>query len=227
MGTLATRNHLYCMVDRLLVLALALCGLAFGTGTKSVPATPPSSAPVTSGPGSPQWSRLSVEDKLRYDGRHLFDVENLVFAGVGAAFDYGRDRPSEWGDGASSFAERYASHLGQYLVQRSIMFPVQAIDQEDPRYFPSKSSRYPRRLRDALVHSVWRHNDRGGMIAEATSEFLGDCGAAAVSRMWWPGRFNNASAVLFAGSSTLVIDPGINIFHEFAPDLKRWLRLKR
>ena len=61
----------------------------------------------------------------------------------------------------------------------------------------------------------------------AYSEFLGDYGAAAVSRMWWPGRFHNASAVLFAGSSTLVIDAGINVFHEFTPDLKRWLRLKR
>jgi len=214
------------MVDRLLVLALALCGLASAQEPSPSPGTPPSSPPVTSGPGSPQWSSLSVEDKLRYDGRHLFDVENLVFAGVGAAIDYWRDRPSEWGDGASSFAERYASHLGQYLVQRSIMFPVQAIDHEDPRYFPSKSSRYPRRLRDALLHSVWRHNDRGGMMP-AYSEFLGDYGAAAVSRMWWPERFHNASAVLFAGSSTLVIDAGINVFHEFTPDLKRWLRLKR
>src|SRR5580704_12588497 len=35
------------------------------------------------GPKSPQWSGLSVEDKLRYDGRHFFDVENFVFAGIG------------------------------------------------------------------------------------------------------------------------------------------------
>jgi hypothetical protein len=215
------------------MLALGLSSLASAqepaaspSAAPSSPSAVPSSPRATSGPGSPQWRRLSVEDKLRYDGRHLFDVDNLVYAGIGASIDYWRDRPSEWGDAPSSFAERYASHLGQYLVQRSIMFPVQAIDNEDPRYFRSKSSSYKGRLRDAFLHSVWRHNDKGGMMP-AYSEFLGDYGAAAVSRMWWPERFHTGSAILLAGSSTLAIDAGINVLHEFAPDLKRWLHFKR
>ena len=61
----------------------------------------------------------------------------------------------------------------------------------------------------------------------AYSEFLGDYGAAAVSRMWWPQRFHTGSAIFFAGSSTLAVDAGINVLHEFAPDLKRWLHFKR
>jgi len=214
------------MVGRLLALALALAGLASAQEPAASPSAAPSSASATKGPGSPQWPRLSVEEKLRYDGRHLFDVDNVVYAGIGASIDYWRDRPSEWGDAPSSFAERYASHLGQYLVQRSIMFPVQAIDNEDPRYFRSKSSSYKGRFRDAFLHTIWRHNDRGGMMP-AYSEFLGDYGAAAVSRMWWPQRFHTGSAIFFAGSSTLAVDAGINVLHEFAPDLKRWLHFKR
>jgi hypothetical protein len=178
------------------------------------------------GPQSPQWSRLSVEDKLKYDARHFFDAENFVFAGIGAAFDQWRDRPGEWGEGWGSFGERYASHIGQYAIQRSIMFPVQAIDHEDARFFRSKRTSYKGRIGDAFLHTVWRHNDSGGMMP-AYSEFFGDYGAAAVSRMWWPDRFHHGSAVLVAGSDTLLVDAGINVLHEFAPDLKRWLHLRR
>jgi hypothetical protein len=176
------------------------------------------------GPKSPQWSGLSVEDKLRYDGRHFFDVENFVFAGVGAALDQWRDRPSEWGEGWGAFGERYASHIGQYAIQRSIMFPVQAIDHEDARYFRSKRTSYRGRIGDAFLHTIWRPSDTGEMMP-AYSEFLGDYGAAAVSRMWWPERFHHGSAIFVAGSDTLLVDAGINVLHEFAPDLKRWLHM--
>jgi hypothetical protein len=62
----------------------------------------------------------------------------------------------------------------------------------------------------------------------AYSEFFGDYGAAAISRVgWWPQRFHNASAIFAAGSDTVAIDAGINVLHEFAPDVKRWLHLSR
>ena len=121
--------------------------------------------------------------------------------------------------------ERYASHLGYYLIQRSIMFPVQAIDHEDTRYFRSKRTSFQGRIGDAFLHTIWRHNDSGGMMP-AYSEFLGDYGAAALSRMWWPAHYHTASSILIAGSDTILVDAGINVLHEFAPDIKRWLHLR-
>src|SRR5215471_9440073 len=47
---------------------------------------------------------------------------NLVYAGIGASLDQWRDRPGQWGQGWGALGERYASHIGQYAVQRSIMF---------------------------------------------------------------------------------------------------------
>ena len=95
----------------------------------------------------------------------------------------------EWGEGWGALGERYASHAGQYIIQRSIMFPVQAIDHEDARYFPSRRTTYKGRLADAFLHTVWRHNDSGGMMP-AYSEFPGDYGAAALSRYWWPEHYH-------------------------------------
>jgi len=167
---------------------------------------------------------MTVKEKISYDAHHLFEVDNLVFASIGAAFDQGRDRPSEWGQGWGPFAERYASHVGQYLVQRSIFSPVRAIDHEDVRYFRSKHVSYQARVGDAFLHTVWRHSDDGGMMP-AYSEFLGDYGAAAISRLWWPDHYHKASSILVAGSDTFLIVGAINVFHEFTPDLKHWLHL--
>ncbi len=188
---------------------------------------PGTGAPGTvNAPSSAQWRSMSVKEKLRYDARHFFDPEHFVFAGIGAGVDQARDRPPQWGEGWGGFGERYASHFGQYMIQRSVMAPVQAIDQEDTRFFRSHRSGYKRRFLDAIVQTAWRHDDRGGMMP-AYSEFVGDYTAAAISRVWWPNRYHTLSAVLIAGSNTVLIDAGINIWHEFEPDVKRWLHLAR
>jgi hypothetical protein len=188
---------------------------------------PPDPAAARTGPQSPQWKALSVQEKLKYDARHFVEVDNIVFAGMGAALDQGRDKPGDWGQGWGAFGERYASHLGYYAIQRSIMFPVQAIDHEDTRYFRSTRTSTKGRVADAFLHTVWRHDDSGGMMP-AYSEFFGDYGAAALSRyLWWPKRYHNGTAVFIAGSDTVLIDAGINLFHEFTPDIKRVLHLGR
>jgi hypothetical protein len=231
------------MIQRALLLASAVCGLLAAQqpspqpgqlpnqdnpSTQQDPTQPDPARPIAppSGKRPAGWQKLSVKEKLDYDWRHLFDVQNIVYAGIGAALDQARDRPSEWGQGGGAFAQRYGSHLGQYAIQRSIMFPVQAIDGEDTRYFPSKRNSYQGRIGDALLHTIWRHSDNGGRMP-AYSEFLGDYGAAALSRLWWPDRFHNGTAIFVAGSNTLLIDAGINVLHEFAPDIKHWLHLTK
>jgi hypothetical protein len=222
--------RLICMFDRALMLALIAPGFLIAQQPAADPPTAEQQAPASAGPvgpASPGWSKLTVKEKLRYDARHLFELDNIVFAGMGAALDQGRDRPGEWGQGWGSYFERYASHLGQYAIQRSIAFPVQAIDHEDTRYFRSTKTTLGGRVADAFLHTIWRHDDSGGMMP-AYSEFFGDYGAAALSRyLWWPQRFHNGGAVFIAGSDTILIDAGINLFHEFTPDIKRKLHLGR
>jgi len=169
---------------------------------------------------------MTVKEKLHYDVRHLFDIDNIIFAGIGAAFDQARDRPGQWGQGWGAYSERYASHLGQYFIQRGIMSPVRAIDHEDTRYFRSRHTNLGARAGDAFLHTVWRHSDDGGMMP-AYSEFFGDYGAAAISRMWWPEQYHKGSSIFIAGSDTILIDGAINLYHEFTPDIKRWLHMER
>jgi hypothetical protein len=221
----------------LLVIFLAATGGSLAWAQDAPQQTPPAAvgdAPPplvaaevrrpASGPKSAEWKGLSVGEKLKYDWVHLFNPENVAFAALGAGIDQWRDRPGEWGQGWGPYGERFGSHIGYYVIQRSIMFPVQAIDHEDVRFFRSRRTSYKGRVADAVLHTVWRHNDSGGMMP-AYSEFLGDYGAAAISRQWWPGQYRTASSILAGGSSTLLIDAGINVFQEFKPDIKRWLHL--
>jgi hypothetical protein len=216
------------MIDRIVLVAFTVAGLSVAQQTApdnpSSTASPARADTGNIGPKSAQWKGLTVKEKLSYDWRHLFDVDNMVFAAVGASFDQLRDRPGQWDQGAEGFGERFGSHVGSYIVQRSVFFPVQAIDHEDTRYFRSERTSYKGRLGDAFLHTIWRHNDSGGMMP-AYSEFLGDYSAAAVSRQWWPRQYHNGSSIFIAGSDTILVDAGINVFHEFKPDIKRWLHL--
>jgi hypothetical protein len=214
------------MHKRILLLALVVSGAAVAQQLQPGQLAPDQASDHAPDQPTVQWRGMSVAEKLRYDARHLLDVDNIIFAGVGAALDQARDRPGEWGQGWGAYSERYASHLGQYLVQRSIMYPVRAIDHEDARFIRSKRTSYQGRAADAFLHTVWRRNDAGGMMP-AYSEFIADYGAAAVSRMWWPDRYHNGSAIFTAGSDTILIDGGINLFHEFKPDIERWLHIGR
>ena len=45
--------------------------------------------------------------------------------------------------------------------------------------------------------------------------------------MWWPDKYHTGSADFIAGSDTIMIDGGINLFNEFKPDIKRGLDLER
>jgi hypothetical protein len=167
---------------------------------------------------------LTVGQKLRYDAIHVFDVDNFVYAGLGAAIDQWRDRPGQWGQGWDAFSHRYASHIGQYFVQRAIMSPVQALDHEDTRFFRSSHKNYAVRAADAFLQTVWCPNSQGKMMP-AYGEFIGDYGAAAVSRLWWPDQYRNGKAIFVAGTNTVLIDGGISVLHEFTPDIKRWLHI--
>lgn len=215
----------------MIAAAIAMAGLTLAQEAPPGQAAEPSGQPADAaiqpaakpgGPNSPQWKGLTIKEKMAYDWRHLFDYDNVIFAGIGAGFDQARDRPGQWGEGWGPYFGRWGSHIGYYVVQRSVFFPIQAIDHEDTRYFRSERTSFKGRLGDAFLHTIWRHNDTGGMMP-AYSEFLGDYAAAAVSRMWWPQQYHNGAAIFVAGSDTILIDAGINVFHEFTPDIKRWL----
>src|SRR5271163_359807 len=99
------QNVLLYMTFRAFLVAVSASGFMLAQQPSSDTSTTQPAQPGQTGPTSPEWRGLSVKEKLEYDGRHLFDWDNLVYAGIGAAFDQLRDRPSEWGQGWGAFGE--------------------------------------------------------------------------------------------------------------------------
>ena len=187
------------------------------------PATPsdsstPSTLPYTknSGHQSAQWKGLTVKEKLKYDWIHLFDVENVAFAGIGASFDELRDHPSQWGEGGARLPKDTDRTWDSTPSSAASCSPSRRSTKKSTRYFPSARTSIRGRIGDALLHTIWRHDDTGGMMP-AYSEFLGDYGAAAVSRLWWPQQYHRGSAIFIAGSDTVLVDAGINVFNNSSP----------
>ncbi len=142
------------VLARIILAAIAVAGLSSAQEPAETPQQPPAAeqpAPANpadatppvdknqprTGPKSAQWKGLSVKEKMKYDWVHLFDVDNMVFAGVGASFDQLRNRPGQWGQGWGPFAERYGSHVGYYIVQqqRTPFSPSRPLTTKTPAIF--------------------------------------------------------------------------------------------
>ena len=163
------------MTFRALLVAVSVSG--FMLAQQPNPDTSTSKPAQTSGPKSPEWRGLSVKEKLEYDGRHLFDWDNLVYAGIGAGFDQLRDRPSEWGQGWGRV--RGTLCLAPRSVPRSSAascFQCRRLITKTLAISDRRGPVIQGRVGDAFLHTIWRHNDSGGMMP-AYSEFLGDYGA--------------------------------------------------
>lgn len=177
------------------------------SGAGSLPNTVPNQEPLT------------VGEKFKLSLKRSFDPLEFFRVSIGAGLDQWRDYPENWGGGWDSFGVRMASHLGQHLVKEEIEFGVEAFDHEDPRHRKSGLAGIWPRTRYAVVHTLLRQNDRGGLMP-AYSRFVGDYGAGFISRQWYPARYQTVGQGLEAGTISLGLDVGMTVFREFWPSKK-------
>jgi hypothetical protein len=159
---------------------------------------------------------LTLTQKYQLALRHTFEPAELFRLSLSAAWNQKRNYPSEWGQGWDAFGVRMASQVGQQLVREQLEFGVWAIDHEDPRHPKSGLKGVWPRTRFAVVHTFVTRSDSGNMMP-AYSRFVGDYGAAFVSREWYPDRFHTVGQGLEAGTISLGYDVGMNILREFWP----------
>jgi len=177
--------------------------------------TDTSSSTITTSP-SINSGALTVREKYQVALERTFDPAEILRLSLGAGIDQWRNYPSEWGQGWDAFGVRMASALGQQLVREQLEFGVGAIDHEDPRHQLSGLSGVWPRARFAIVHTFVSRSDSGANMP-AYSRFIGDYGAAFISRQWYPDRFHTVGQGLEAGTVSLGFDVGMNILREFWP----------
>jgi hypothetical protein len=102
-----------------------------------------------------QASPLGDPPKQKSFLRHLFGPRGVIFAGISTAIQHARDVPAEWGSGLAGLGRRYASAVGQHLVNASVHFGVAKALHEDLKYYPSETPGVGPRVKHALVSTVW------------------------------------------------------------------------
>jgi hypothetical protein len=98
-----------------------------------------------------------------------------------------------------------------------------ALLKQDPRYHPSSSQSFWGRATYAVSRVLITRND-SGKSALNTSYFLGVLTSVAIATAYRPYWTRSTSATFGNFGSTIGSDAGINLLHEFGPDIRRIVR---
>jgi len=108
-----------------------------------------------------------------------------------------------------------SAFLGKYLYPSLL--------KQDPRYYPSTSGSFLRRATYAASRILITRNDSGKRILNA-SYFLGVLTSVAIATAYRPYWRRSTSATFKTFGSTIGSDAGVNLLHEFGPDIRQMVK---
>jgi hypothetical protein len=148
-----------------------------------------------------------------------------IKAGFSAGIDQWKDKPTEWEQGASGYAKRYANIVGQYSIQRTVTFCLASALHEDNRYFNSGKKGVWSRSGYALASGILaRHDD--GTRHVSVSQLGGVAAGAFLSRVWQPPSQHSAGDGAVSFGITMASNMGFGVVKEFLPDVGRAIAKK-
>lgn len=130
-----------------------------------------------------------------------------------AAIAHASDTPAAWGHGASGFGKRYASLMGQSVVQESVAYGLSEAMAVDSRFHKSKKHGFFPRAGDALIQAVTsrrRNGDRTMSAPLLAGYAVGGMGLLA----WYPEGYTYKDGLRFGGLA-LTSRVGVNLIREF------------
>lgn len=136
-------------------------------------------------------------------------LETVAWAGVSQA----RNIPTEWGQNANGFGKRYASLVGQGVVQESVAYGLSEAMGVDSRFHKSRKHGFLARAGDAMLQSVTSRRANGGRVVSAP--LLAGYAAGGIGMMaWYPDAYTYKDGVGYSGLA-LVSRAGVNVIREF------------
>jgi hypothetical protein len=150
--------------------------------------------------------------------RGIVNGRTLGGAAAGAAVGQARNSPHEWGQGATGFAKRFGSKLGQTVAKQGIQFGVAAVHHENLHYQRSNKHGTLPRMGYALKSTfIVPKSNRPGKKTVALGRISGNMGAGVISRAWQPASTAGIGSGLATGGIGLGADVGANMAREFWP----------
>ena len=130
-----------------------------------------------------------------------------------AALAQAKDTPPEWGRGLEGFGRRYASLVGQSIIQEGVTYGLSEALTVDSRFHKSKKHGFFPRAGDALGQSVTSRRANGGRVLSAP--LLAGYAVGGLGMMtWYPQRYTYKDGLGY-GVLALTSRAGVNLIREF------------
>jgi hypothetical protein len=174
-------------------------------------------------PAVDQWRPLSPKEKFHVFVAHTYSPRTFANAGIDAFRDKIESDNREYETGPMGFGQHYGIELA--TSETDVFFErflVPTLLKQDPRYFRNPELPFFRRALYSVSRVVITRADNGGETFNG-SKILGGAASQALSDLYVPGKRQGIGPIRDRLTFDLLRDAGMNLFHEFWPDLRRRL----
>jgi hypothetical protein len=170
-----------------------------------------------------QWRPLSPKEKFHVFLAHTYSPRTFANAGIDAFKDKIQADDREYETGSRGFGQHYGVELA--TSETDVFFErflVPTLLKQDPRYFRNPELPFFRRALYSMSRVVITRADNGTETFNA-SKIVGGAASQALSDLYVPGQKQGMGPIRDRVTFNLLRDAGMNLFHEFWPDLRRKL----
>lgn len=172
-------------------------------------------------PNIDTWQPLTTREKFDVFLIRTHSSRTFAAAGVDALKDTVRQNNSEYEPRFMGLGQRYGVNLG--VGETEVFFEqflAPSLLKQDPRYFRNPQLPFVKRALYSVSRVLITHADSGHETFNA-SRILGGAASQALSDLYVPGRNQGLQPILDRVTFDFVRDAGLNLVHEFWPDLRR------
>ena len=167
------------------------------------------------------WRPLTTWEKFDVFLKHTYAGRTFASAAIDASKDKIKNSNKEYERGFSGLSQRFGVELG--VNETGVFFEqflVPAVLKQDPRYFRDPELPFVKRTFYSLSRVLVTRSDNGHSTFNA-SRIVGGAVSQALGDLYVPGRRQGLSPIYNRIVFDLARDAGLNLMHEFWPDLRR------
>jgi hypothetical protein len=174
-------------------------------------------------PALDQWQPLTPAQKFHTFLAHTYSPRTFLNAGIDATKDKIQSDNREYERGTMGWGQHYGIELA--TSETDVFFErflIPTVLKQDPRYFRNPELPFFRRALYSMSRVVITRDDSGHSTFNA-SKVLGGAASQALSDLYVPGQSQGMGPIRDRVTFDLLRDAGLNLLHEFWPDMRRKL----
>jgi hypothetical protein len=172
-------------------------------------------------PAVDQWRPLTPKEKFHVFLTHTYSPTTFANAGIDALRDKVTHDNREYERGIMGVGQHYGIHLA--TSETDVFFErflIPTVLKQDPRYFRNPELPLFKRALYSMSRVLITRSDSGQDTFNA-SRVLGGAASQALSDLYVPGQLQGMRPIRDRVTFDLLRDAGMNLVHEFWPDLRR------